>query len=154
MNYFGRMTLCKAIDQKSKSNENIHNEELFVSKTFNQGAVQVHIQTLLIPLIKCKNDDKLDKYCVRIKFCRYPTSEKSDLYEFKIDLIDNRELEEFFLFIRNFQITIQASGTITTGTMIWYMLTLVRGKALRQLNTLSVDLGSTTSEYLKAIILG
>ena len=38
----------------------------------------------LIPLIKGKNDDKSDKYFVKIKLRRDSTSEKLDFYELKI----------------------------------------------------------------------
>ena len=58
--------------------------------------------TPLIPLIKSNNDDKLDKYCVKIKLRRYPTSEKSYLYECKMALFYNAGTGEFLLFVRNF----------------------------------------------------
>ena len=44
-----------------------------------------------------------------------PKSENSDLYEFKMALFDKDEQEEFLLFIRNFQMTLKASGTLATG---------------------------------------
>ena len=44
-------------------------------------------------LIKSKNDTKVGKYFVKNKLCRDPTSEKSDLYEFKIALFDNGDPE-------------------------------------------------------------
>ena len=80
--------------------------------------------------------------------------EKSDLYELKMDLFDNRDTEEFLLFIRNFKMTIEASGMLADGAKIQYICTLVRGKALCQIDTLSDELGSTNSEHLKYIILG
>ena len=43
---------------------------------------------------------------------------------------------------------IEASGTLAAGAKIQYLCMLVRGKALRQLNTLSTEVGSTTSENL------
>ena len=43
----------------------------------------------LILLIKSKNDAKSDKDSVKIKLRRDPTSEKSDLYKFKMDLFNN-----------------------------------------------------------------
>ena len=53
-------------------------KNVFHKKNWNQGAVQVHVEPPPIPLIKIKNDEKLDKYCVKNKFHRYPTSEKPD----------------------------------------------------------------------------
>ena len=44
---------------------------------------------------KSNNYDKLDKYFVKIKLRRYPTSEKSDLYEFKMALFHNGDPEDF-----------------------------------------------------------
>ena len=52
----------------------------------------------LILLIKSKNDDKLDKYCVKIELCRDPTPEKLYLYELKMTFFDNGEPEDFLLF--------------------------------------------------------
>ena len=54
-------------------------------------------------------------------------SEKSDLYELKTDLFDNGDPEEFLLFIRNFKITLEASGTLKYGANIQYLRTLVHG---------------------------
>ena len=54
---------------------------------WNAGKVQVNMEPPPIPLIKIKNDEKLDKHFVKIKLCMDPTSEKSDLYEFKLDFI-------------------------------------------------------------------
>ena len=45
-------------------------------------------------------------------FDRYPTLSTSDLYEFKMSLFDNGDLEEFLLFVRNFNTTLVASGTL------------------------------------------
>ena len=42
-----------------------------------------------MPLIKINNDNKLDKYCVKIKLRRYPMSAKSDLYEYTMNFFDN-----------------------------------------------------------------
>ena len=55
----------------------------------------MHVEPPLIPLTKSKNDEKLDKDGVKIKLCRDPTSQNSDLYEFKVDLFDNNKPEEF-----------------------------------------------------------
>ena len=50
--------------------------------------------------------------------------------------------------------TLEASVTLLDGVKIQYLCTLVRGEALRQFDTLSAVVGSTTSENLKSIILG
>ena len=42
-----------------------------------------------MPLIKIKNDDNLDKYCVKIKFRIDPMTANLDLYEYKMDFFDN-----------------------------------------------------------------
>ena len=66
----------------------------------------MHVDPTPIPLIKSNNGDKPDKYFIKIKLCRDPTSEKSDLYEFKMALFDNFDPEEFLLFICNFNMNI------------------------------------------------
>ena len=72
------------------------------------------------------------------------TSENSDNYKLKTALLDNSKLEDFLLFLRNFQMTLEESGILASGGKIQYLCTLVRGKVLQQLETLSVEVGSTT----------
>ena len=67
---------------------------------------------------------------------------------------DKGEPEELLLFIINFQITLEASWTITDDAKIQHIYTLVRGKVLHQLDIFSTEVGSTASENLKPIILG
>ena len=75
---------------------------------------------------------------------RDPTSEKSDLYRLKMTLFDNGDPEEFLLFIKNFNMTIEASGMLVARVKIQYFRTLVLGEALYQFDTLSSEVGSTT----------
>ena len=78
-----------------------------------------------IALIESKNNRKSDKYCVKIKLCRDPTSEKSDLYEFKIALFENGDTEEFLFFVRKFQMNLKASETFAASANIHYLCTLL-----------------------------
>ena len=48
-------------------------------KSWRTGAVQIHVEPPPIPLTKGKNDAKSENDCVKIKLCKDPTSEKSDL---------------------------------------------------------------------------
>ena len=61
----------------------------YQKNNWNQVTVQVHVEPPPIPLIKSNNGDKSDKYCVKVKLCRDPTSQILDLYEFKMVLFDN-----------------------------------------------------------------
>ena len=81
----------------------------------------------LIPLIKSKNYEKSDKDCVKIKFLRDPTSQKLDLHELKMALFDNGEPEEFLLFVRNFNMTLEASGMLVAIANIQHLCTLLHG---------------------------
>ena len=54
---------------------------------------QVHTEPLLIPLIKVTYDGKSEKYFVKLKLRKYPTSSTSDLYEFRMSLFDNGRQE-------------------------------------------------------------
>ena len=123
-------------------------------KNFNTVTIQVHVETSLILIIKGKNDDKLNYCFVKIKLSMNPTSEKSYLYELKIAFFDNVNLDQFLSFIRDFNMTFEASGIITSGTRIQYLHTMVRGEALRQFYMLSSEVVSATSENLASIILG
>ena len=61
-------------------------------------------------------------------------------------LFDNSNPEEFLLFIRYFNMTIEASETIETAANIHYLRALVRRKTLHQLGMLSAEVGSTTQK--------
>ena len=58
-------------------------KNIYHKNNLNRGTGQLHVNPAPIPLIKNKNNEKLDKYCVKIKFYRDPTLQKSDLYELK-----------------------------------------------------------------------
>ena len=105
----------------------------------------MHVDPSPIPFIKSNSDDKSDKYCVENKLHRDPTFPKLDLYGFKMALFDNSKPEEFFLFIRNFQMNFEVSGTLDAGAKIKYLRMLLNGKSLCQLDTLSIELVITTS---------
>ena len=59
------------------------------------GMTQLHVNTPNNPLMKENLDSKSAKYFVKLKLRRDPTSSTSDLYEFKIYLFDNGDLEDF-----------------------------------------------------------
>ena len=66
---------------------------------------------------------------------------------------DNGELEEFLIFVRTFDVTLEASGTLADGVNMQYLHTLVR-EVFCQFDTLSDEVVITTSENLQSIILG
>ena len=92
-----------------------------------------------IPLTKINIDAKSDKNCVDIKLRRGLKEEMSDLYGFKMALFYNSELEDFLLFVRKFQMTLEAFRTLTAGAKNQSICMLVRGEALHQLDGFSVE---------------
>ena len=79
----------------------------------------------------------------QLKLRRYPTSSTSDLCEFRMSLFYHGESEEFFLFMRNFQMTLVALVTLKTESNTQYFCTLVRGEALPSFDLVSADAKST-----------
>ena len=120
---------------------------------FNLGTVHVYVDPPPIQIIEINNDEKLDKVCIKIKFPMDPTSANLDLYGFKMYLFYSREMEEFLLLISNFNMTLEASGTLVAIAKIKYIGTTVRGDMLPQFDTFSAEVGITTSEKLKSVIL-
>ena len=45
-------------------------------------------------------------------------SQNSDLYEFKMALFDNGAIDEFLFFVRNFNMPLEAPGTLVAGATI------------------------------------
>ena len=70
------------------------------------------------PTNKSKLDTKSEKYYVNLKLRRNPTSEKFDMYEFRMALCNNGDPEEFLLFQRNYKMALDASGTLTADLKI------------------------------------
>ena len=89
-----------------------------------------------------------------IKFCSHHTSQKSDLYEFNMVLFYNGNPEESLLFISNFNMTLEASGTLAADVKVEYLCMLVHGESLRQFDAFSSELGSTTPENVMYVIFG
>ena len=71
-----------------------------------------------------------------------------------MDLFDNGDLEEFLLFVINFNITLAVSRALVRGAKIQYLRTLVCGEALRQFDLLSDDVEGTNPLTVLNIILG
>ena len=66
-------------------------------KKCNAWLLQLHMDPPLITLEKGKHDDKLENDFVQMKLHRDPTSENSDLYEFKMALFYNGYREDCFV---------------------------------------------------------
>ena len=121
---------------------------------WNLGVVQVHMETPHTSLIKSNHNDKADKDFVIMKVRRYPTSYKSELYEFKMALFDNGNPEEFWLFVCNFNTTLAESEIMETAAKVQYICTLVCWEVLRQFESMSSDVEDTNPLTAEAIILG
>ena len=104
------------------------------------------------PLIKRWHGDKSDNDFVNLIFCRDPTSEKLDLYESKMALLYNGDPEEF-LFVCNFSMTLEASGTLETIAKVQYLRMVFHEKALRHFDALHADVESTNPLTMEAIIM-
>ena len=84
----------------------------------------MHLDPPPIPLIKINHDNKLDKDFVKLKLCRNLTSAMPDLYEFKMALFDNGDLEELLFFVCNLNMNLVASGMMGMDTKVKYIPTL------------------------------
>ena len=67
---------------------------------------------------------------------------------------DNSETEDLLLFIRNFNMILEASGMLVDIVKIQLRCMLVYGEALCHFDMLAAKVGSITSEKFKNIILG
>ena len=55
---------------------------------------------------------KSESYIIKTKFYRNTTSATLDVYEFKMVILQNGETESFPPLLRNFQMSLDASGAI------------------------------------------
>ena len=102
-----------------------------------------HVEPPPIPLVKEMSTGKSNEDYVKLKLHRYPTSNTSDLYEFRISLFDHGDPEKFLLFIRNLKMTLEATGTLKTDVKVQYLRTIVHRETLRQFDFLSSDVENT-----------
>ena len=54
----------------------------FHKKKCNQGTVQLHMELPMTPSLTSKNNDKWEKYFIKIKLRRDTASSESELYDF------------------------------------------------------------------------
>ena len=118
------------------------------------GMTHPHEEPPRISLIQETHDGKSDKDFVKLKLRRDPMSSTSDLYELQISLFDNGKPGEFLFFVRNFNMTLTASGTLEAGAKIQCLCTLVREEALRQFDLLSADIEITQTSNVDDTIKG
>ena len=64
-------------------------------KGWNSGTTQEYVEPMAITLIKGTYNGKSDKEFVKLKLCRDTTYIMSDLYEDRMSLFDNGNLECF-----------------------------------------------------------
>ena len=76
------------------------------------GITHPHVDPLPILLVEETHDGKSDIDIVKLNLCKDPISPTLELYELKISLFDNGDPEEFLLFVRNFNMTLAASGKL------------------------------------------
>ena len=84
---------------------------------------------------------------------RDPTSEKLDTYEYKMALLKNDKLKEFFLFMYPFKNICNASGALIYNMKLKYIRNLLRGEELYQFDILGDQVGSNTLDNLNQVIL-
>ena len=102
-------------------------KNVFHKKKCNVGVVQLHVDPPLPPLIKSNHNNMFEKDFVNIKMRTDPPSENFDLYEFKMDLFNNGDQNEFLLLITNLNMTIEVSGALGTALKVQYHREIVCG---------------------------
>ena len=123
-------------------------KNIFHKKSWRNGEVQILVDLPPITLIKSKNDLKVENECIKIKLCRDPTPENSDTDELKMALFDNGETEEFLLFTKKINMTLDALGTLASNAKLQHICTILHGEAIHQFYTLCDLVGSTTMKHL------
>ena len=105
-------------------------------------------------LIKSNHNDKSEKDFVKLKLHRDLISEKLDLYELKIALFDNDNLEYVLLYVCNVHTTIYSLGTLDPTAKAKYLRTIVCEEVLRQFDLLYAEVESENPLIVEAIVFG
>ena len=126
-------------------------------KRWNFGTNPTHLEPTSIPLIKETCYFNSDKDLVNIELRGYPASSMLDLYESKIALFYNVNIEDFLFFIFNFNMTLAATGMLNKDAKMQYLCTLLCGEALHQVDLLYADVENTeilnVEYYIKGLAL-
>ena len=69
-------------------------------------------------------------------------------------LFDNGYSKELLLFVQNFNMILDPSGTLVSNINIQYLRNLLRGETLHKFDTLYVKVRSTAIANLNQVILG
>ena len=93
-------------------------KKVYHQKGLNLGTDPAQVEPPPIPLIKEMCNGKSDEDFVKLKLCRYPMSSTLDLYAFNMSLFYHGNMEEFLLFIWNFNINIAATRTLEMDAKI------------------------------------
>ena len=123
-------------------------------KVWMTGMNHPHVEPPPTPITQETHNGKSEKYLKKFKLHRYPTSSTSDLYEFKMSLFDNGDLEELLLLVCNFNMTLAASGKMEAGKKTQQLFNLVCREVLCQFDLLSSDVESTQTLNNDDIIKG
>ena len=137
------MTLLKLVASLDNNNKCYTMNNVLQKKGWGTDTNSSHVEPPMIPLIKETPTGKSDGDYVKLKMRRDPTSSTSELYDFRMSLFEHGDTEEFLLFVPNFQMTLEATGTLETEANVQYLRTLVHGEALHQFDLLSIDVENT-----------
>ena len=118
------------------------------------GEVHIHVDPTTIPLIQSKIYMKSEKYYVNNKLCKNPILDKYDMYEFIMTFLENEDLDDLLLLRRNYNMTLDALGTLTEDAKIRYLRTLICDTELHKFETICVHIRKITTTHLKQILLG
>ena len=117
------------------------------------GSVQIHVDPPPITLIKSKNYMKKEKDSVKIISFRSYVGKSRHVW-IKNGLFDKDKLKDLLLFMRNFKITLDASGPLSENAKLQYLHTIIHGEAQYQFDTFCAQVGCMAMEHLNQVILG
>ena len=116
--------------------------------------VKIHVDPPYIPQIKIKNDLKTEKYYVKIKFRRNPTSEKRSCMNLYLYFWKCQAERIQFFYCGIIRRCLERQGCFTEIANIQYLCNLLRGKALKKIKKLCVQFGNTKMTHLNIILFG
>ena len=85
-------------------------KNILQKKGWGSDTNPAHVEPHVIQLIKEIYTGNSYEDDIKLKLRRDSTPGKSDLYEFKMSLFENGNLKETLWFVRNFDMTLEASG--------------------------------------------
>ena len=116
--------------------------------------MQSCIEPPLIMFSKKEDMEECQTNTIKVKMQHNPVSATSETYELQMKILENGQIEELIVLLKNFRKSISGRGTTNLSGRNKYLRTMLRGESLREIDKLASQNNGSDSRHLKAMKYG